>query len=277
MWNNIKSSLYKLSKDWTFRITLIIGITLSTLLVLIFYAADLLIKDTVDGQLVHVLCNGQSLFLSSLSPVQNFGLTVPINLVVYVIGEFNCGTIRNKIIAGHKKSSIYFSLLITGVIFTVVLMFIYFTISVGLSTLLGGFETPGGESIIFGFKDSYLYQIPLMALAVYILITTFAVFVATNIRTIGGSMPIVIIAIVLLYFLGMVPTISRMFESLDGQFKPSFDMWLNPLYTFGVFGTNLLTFEISDIWTIASIVTPLYWSVIFTGLGLLTFKLRDVK
>ena len=113
MTNLIKSSLYKLIRDWTFRITLIVGAALSVFMCLMYAGIDALGTGTIGE-----MCNGYQFYTSSLSPTQNFGLTVPINLIVFTIGEFNCGTIRNKIIAGNKKSLIYISLIITGIIFT---------------------------------------------------------------------------------------------------------------------------------------------------------------
>ena len=93
MFNIIRASLFKLFKDWTFRITMIVGLGLAALLIGI---------QAGIGQL-----NGQSMFLSAVSPSQNFGLTVPINLVVFTVSEFTFGTIRNKIIAGHSKYKVY--------------------------------------------------------------------------------------------------------------------------------------------------------------------------
>lgn len=111
MINIIRASIFKLFKDWTFRITLFVGLGLAALLIGI---------QAGIGQL-----NGQSMLLAAASPSSNFGLTVPINLVVFTVSEFTFGTIRNKIIAGHSKFKIYTGLFLTGLVFTFSLMLVY--------------------------------------------------------------------------------------------------------------------------------------------------------
>lgn len=264
----IKSALYKLSKDWTFKITLIIGAAMAILMNLIYLGIDALAGE------IGTMCNGQSFYISALSPTQNFGLTVPINLIIFTIGEFTNGTIRNKIIAGHKKSQIYLSLLLIGTIFTILLMGIYWVISFGIASLIGGFDV-NGSTMLTAFKPEYLYQFPIMALATYIFITAFAIFVSVSIRTIGGTMPLVIIGIMLLYFLAFIPSIASIGEMLTGEFEMSNQAYINPMYTFGTF--SIIFPEIDTKWFIASIACPLFWTVILTIFGIGIFKKSDVK
>lgn len=265
----IKSSLYKLLRDWTFKITLIVGAALAVFMCLIYLGIDLLGVGELGN-----MCNGYQFYTSSLSPTQNFGLTVPINLIVFTIGEFNCGTIRNKIIAGNKKTLIYLSLIITGIIFTLTLMFVYFGLSVGLATLIGGFK-----GTLNKINTDLLYQYPIMGLCTYIFIVTFAILVSASIRNIGGCMPIVIIGIIFLYFLAFIPSLTNM---IVGSEEISTGMivqqWTNPLFGFGSLGiTGVVTFEMSQSTFIASIITPLYWSVILVFLGMFIFNKKDVK
>ncbi len=267
MANIIKSALYKLFKDWTFRITLIIGVALAVFMNLVYFGIDLL------GDNVGAVCNGQNMFISSLSPTQNFGLTVPINLIVFTIGEFNCGTIRNKIIAGHKKSSIYFSLLLIGLIFTISLMTIYFGLSVGVASIIGGFDK-NGSTTLGQFVPSLLYQYPLMALATYVFIVTFTIFMATLTRNIGGSMPLVIVPIVFLLFLAIIPTLENIGKQ-EEEFVIGIQGWLNPIFSFGVIST--MCRGMNQTWFLASIVCPLGWAIVFAILGTITFIKRDIK
>lgn len=275
----IKSSLYKLIRDWTFKITLIIGAILALFMCLIYLGIDI-ISGNFTTECIGDMCNGFTFYTSALSPTQNFGLTVPINLIVFTIGEFSCGTIRNKIIAGNKKSSIYLSLIITGIIFTLSLMFIYYALSVGIASAIGGFKGLDKETFDTMVDKKVLYQYPLIGLSTYIFIVTFAVLVSTSIRNIGGSMPIVIITIVFLYFLAFMPSIMGLINPEDSKKVGLIvQSWTNPLYGFGSFGLSGIglgnALKTEDF--IASIITPIYWSGIFTGLGILIFNKKDVK
>lgn len=271
----IKSSFYKLIRDWTFKVTLIIGVALAVFMCLIYLGIDI-ISGEGTTKCVGEMCYGYSFYTSSLSPTQNFGLTVPINLIIFTIGEFSCGTIRNKIIAGNKKTSIYLSLIITGAIFTISLMTIYFLLSVGLSTAIGGFS---GLRELGEGERAMLYQYPIMGLCTYLFIVTLCVLVSTSIRNIGGAMPIVIILIMFLYFISFIPSL---INSLGGNEKLNNFMiaqqWLNPLHGFGSIGiAGIIVDPLETDQFIASIVTPLYWAAINIGLGILIFNKKDVK
>lgn len=268
MLNIIRASLFKLFKDWTFRITMMVGLGLVALLIAI---------NAGIGQL-----DGQSMFLSSISPSSNFGLTVPINLVVFTVSEFTFGTIRNKIIAGHPKFKIYTGLFLTGLVFTFTLMIVYFATIVGISSAIGGFDASkigGGR-----FIGSYIAYF----LTTYVFVTSLSVFFGALMRNIGGSISI---AVVTLVILGMIPLIVTLATATETFTPETFQMWINPLYMVGFYSNSSSLFgflsklgvPVSTIYyqatqmIIAGIVTPIYWAAIFFFGGALIFTHRDIK
>ena len=100
MRNLFKAFLFRLRKDITFKVTLFIGIGLAVLFTLIYLAIDLAAKALAEGDYQFMFCTGQNLFIGSLSPAQNYGLAIPVNLISFTVLEFTQGSIRNKIIAG---------------------------------------------------------------------------------------------------------------------------------------------------------------------------------
>ena len=266
--NIIKSSLFKLTKDLTFRITLIIGAALAIFLNLLNFGLDALVDLSS-----HTFCNAPSMLISSLSPAQNFGIAVPINLAVFTVNEFNHGTIRNKIIAGHKKSEIYISLLLIGLIFTFSLMIVYSAISTLFAGILSGFAY-----IDTACDPTLIVQYLLQAICVYIFITTLSIFFATLFRSVGPTLPILIVLILFCFFAGFLSQISTLFaeDTESIQLVSNMATWIDPLYTFGIFSL-FIPDNIDTNWFIASIITPLYWATIFGFSGLLIFIKRDVK
>ena len=113
MFKIIRASLYKLFKDRPFRITLIIGVALAVVFSLAYHF------------ILPEMGSGYYMLISSSSPSNNFGLAVPINLITFIIGEYNYGTIRNKIIAGNKRINIYIALFVMGLIYSLAMMTIY--------------------------------------------------------------------------------------------------------------------------------------------------------
>lgn len=276
MHNLIKASLFKLFRDRTFIVTAIIGVIIAFFMI----GASALSKILSNGV---DFITGESSFLTTLTPGNSFGLTIPINLVVFTVGEFTYGTVRNKIIAGISKTKIYFGLYITGLVFTFILALGYSLITIGLTSLISGFNPyniGGAKFIIF-----YIANIVLT----YTFVTAVSVFFASLIRNIGGSITISVISMV---FLSFLPFIILMIEISNGIYSiEHWSIWLNPLYVIGVFGNNVSTlfssidnslgvssvFDISNTFIAAGIVTPTYWAIIFLVLGLFVFKRSDVK
>ena len=268
MFNIIRASLFKLFKDWTFRITMMIGLGLAVLLIGI---------QAGIGQL-----NGQSMLLAAVSPSQNFGLTVPINLVVFTVSEFTFGTIRNKIIAGHSKYKVYTGLFLTGLVFTFSLMIIYMMVIVGLSSAIGGFNADiiGGGRFIGAYLGYFF--------ASYVFVTALSIFFGALIRNIGGSISISVVTLVLL---GMIPLIITLTTASSNFTTANAQMWINPLYMIGFYSNSasMLDFlsklgaDVSGLYyqsgqmIVAGLITPIYWAAIFFFGGAYIFAHRDIK
>ena len=134
----IKSFFFKLSRDLTFRIILIIGAGLAFLMTGLYLLIDLSV-ETLGGQELKFL-TGPNMLLTSFNPVDNFGLAIPICLITFICLEFTQGTIRNKIIAGHSKFKIYSALVISGLVLAFSLLFVYAGLCTLLGTIFGGFD-----------------------------------------------------------------------------------------------------------------------------------------
>ncbi len=267
MTNIIRASLFKLFKDWTFRITMIVGIALAALMVGINALANSL--------------TGEGMLLTSVSPSNNFGLTVPINLIIFTVSEFTFGTIRNKIIAGHSKLKVYVGLSLTGLIFTFILMSVYLALCVGIGSIAGGFHASaiGGARFICSFLA--------YTVVTYIFVTALSIFFASIFRNIGATIPVVV---VLLVFLSLIPLIIVGIIG-KGFTAENVTMWLDPTYMLGLYGSasNIIAivkglggnvnsfFMQSNQMIAAGILTPIYWSVILFISGAYIFTHRDIK
>ena len=198
----IKAFFYKISKDITFRITLIIGggIALLTALVLT------LLNMAIDLEGVKLL-TGHGMLITSFSPAQNYGIAIPINVVSFVVLEFTQGTIRNKIIAGHSKFKIYASLYISGLILAAALLTAYVGFLTLFGTIFGGFDVSVPTMLGSGFGATtveYIVKYVILALLTYTTIISYAVFIATTFRSMGPSIPLVFVAIFGLFLIATI-------------------------------------------------------------------------
>ncbi len=271
MRNLLKAFFFKLRKDLTFRITLFVGLGLAIFLTLLYFAIDNIINSfSDDPETFALMCTGQGMFYTSLNPAQNFGLAIPVNLVSFTVLEFTQGTIRNKIIAGNSKAKIYLALLISGIIFSLLLLTAYALLCLGLGSIFGGFDINGYAGGLSGGMSSpeLFWKTIVLSILVYISIAAFTIFFATLIRNIGPVIPIVIVTIVFISFGGSLASF------LTGEsYKPILTAlkFVDPL--FAVCGgdvTDTLTF-------VGCIVSNVVVTAAFSIGGLLIFKKRDIK
>ena len=89
-------------------------------------------------------------YATSFSPLNNIGLLLIITIVVLGANDFSQNTIRNKIIAGYPKHTIFLASLVYNLIIMFGLMFVYTTATYLSSSLFNGFIA-GEFWIIFRF------------------------------------------------------------------------------------------------------------------------------
>ena len=280
------SYIYRLRHDIAFRITLFVGIGLALLMSLLYWG----LGKALDTQMI----SGQMMLYSSLSPVQNFGIAIPVNLITFTVLEFSQGSIRNKIIAGHSKSQVYTSLVLNGLVFTFILVGVYVGLCFGLGCLFGihevdgkwvlGFEPNGavasisqiGSIAFIGTKDFFLGKVILIAVFSYASIVSFTIFFATLFRNIGPSIPVIIVGLMICYLAGLLVPLFV----LDGNETV---LWIfrivDPLYGLGCIepldGSEYQC--ISNETLICSLCSNLFYATAFYVGGLFIFKNRDVK
>ena len=190
-----KAFLFKLKKDLTFRITLIIGGGIAIFMALLYFG----IEKAIDIEGAKMI-NGPSMLINSMSPVQNFGIAIPVNLITFTCLEFSQGTIRNKIIAGHSKARIYVSIFLSGLVFAFLVLGAYLALCTALGSLFGGFNL---DDVIFNgtvngmFSVKYILQMLLVCFVSYISVVSFTVFFSTLFRQIGPAIPVVMIGLMI--------------------------------------------------------------------------------
>lgn len=284
MLNLFKAFLFKLRKDLTFRITLFVGLGLAILLTLIYLGIDLGLKTLIEdgNEYAYSFCTGQNLFISSLSPAQNFGIAIPVNLITFTVLEFTQGTIRNKIIAGNSKVKIYLGLILSGLVFTFALIIVYSLLSLGLGSIFGGFDINGPiQGGTGSINAEFFWKLIVLSILAYILITIVTIFFATLLRNIGPCIPVVILLLLGCYLLssvfgavGVIGEEVSFVKTMNEVLK-----FVNPLHSIASYSMNMAegTLQISNDAFIAEIINNVVYSALFLFGGLFIFKMRDVK
>ena len=273
MANLFRAFLFKLRRDLTFKITLFIGLGFAVLMTVIYLFIDNFLADSFGSSGVK-LCTGQGLFLNSLSPVQNFGISIPVNLISFTILEFNQGIIRNKIIAGNSKFKIYVGLFLSGLVFTILVLMAYALLCLGLGSIFGGFDINGIAMVGLGAGKSspeFFWKVVGSTLLLYVCITSMTIFFSTLFRSIGPTIPCVILILFGLYF---ASTIIMMFDTSVTDTFVLFNPF-NPVVCPTIGDSGALVFDNKPF--IASLINNSVYAVLFFVAGSILFVKRDIK
>lgn len=224
MFDLFRSFFYKLRKDVMFRVVTILGVVMSIGLPLFLLVIDVLMSiGTSPFELSHQFLTGENLFFNCSQPIMNFAITLPVMLISFVGLEFNQGCIRNKIISGHSKGKIYFSLFLFGLVLVLTMMTLYTVIATLLGSILtwSGFHVNEGGVIVFPslamgkFGWGYLLKYTILVYLAYITVVSITLFFTTLIRNIGLTIVLVLILLVGLYF---VATMTRYIHMIGEEF-----------------------------------------------------------
>ena len=286
MGNLLKAFFFKLRRDLTFRITLFIGLGLAVFMTAVYLLIDIGINNVLSmPEKQWIFCNGQTLLVTTLNPCQNFGLAIPINLITFTVLEFTSGTIRNKIITGNSKSKIYFSLFLSGLVFTFALIISYVGLCVGVASIIGKFNANGMIFTTLGtgnITPDFVWKLLVLGVLAYILITAATIFFATLFRNIGPCIPIVIILLMACYLSAtIVAAISLTgLEENTIKFVCNAVRYINPLYSltaYDISSGESTVISISNESFIIQAANNLIYTIAFLLGGWGIFIRRDVK
>ena len=293
----MKAFFFKLSRDLTFRITLIIGAVMAVGISLLYFGLQSFLAKEMDMEGVKFI-SGQSMLVTSMSPIQNFGIVIPINLIIFVCLEFSQGTIRNKIIAGNSKLTIYSSLYLTGLVFALSLLSVYLILCTGLGAIFGGFNL--NETVLSGLSGSkytveYMLKMGLICLVTYSCIVSVTVFFAALFRNIGPCIPVIVILLFACYYLVSIVQVVTLFlevdnpqvaETVKNLFRIADPLYaiasnetvgVDPVVVGGETMYSSYVTKMNDVTFYGGLGSNLIYGGIFFGCGALIFTKRDIK
>ncbi len=261
MINLLKSDLYRLKKDKSSWIGLLIIMGLSILTYLMSFGLDAISPDLASQFL-----NPRSVYLSSFQGGSNAGLLVLIVIGIIVAKDFSHKTIRQKILNGHSRKNIYLSHLVVSLTYGLSIVLIS-----GLLNLLLITVTFGYGSVITGHELLKLLAstgLGLLIISVYI---TLAVFIAMFFQTTGATIG-VLLAVLFggSFIIGLV---------LGFSLVSTFPSWLETALK--IFPTTnaawLMSFQLDLKGVLFTAFSSLLYIIGFNLLGIYLFSNKDIK
>jgi ABC-type transport system involved in multi-copper enzyme maturation permease subunit len=251
------ADLRRIFKGKGIYVLMTLGFIFPAISALIVQLSGLAANDVAElGDLAAEVFNPVALYAGSFNPTQNIGLILLIVVAVLISGEFTNNTIRNKIVAGHSKTSLFLSSLVT------VLTYVFVVVLVNSSF------TYLFNSISFGLQPfSDYFKRGLVAYSSIFVIYTIMTLLTYQFKNLAGPLGLVL---GIYFVLMMISTIVFSFNEGTG-FKAKVLFYIFPfLYLSGI----ATPIKLEWLW---ATLTNVGYLALLTTLGILLANRTDYK
>jgi len=273
MINLLKVDFKRILKDKLLIIVCIIALVMSLFMPLLFKGITQIGGGLEDGLSIENVSLG--FFSNAFAAGSNVGLILPIFVAIIINKDFSYGTIRNKIICGNKRSSIFLSTFITSATITVAIMIIQALITlIATIVLFGGVKFSGSDI-------SYLFQTILYGILLYVFISALVSFLAVWAKNVGLIIVCYVAISMFCSFAGTIIIGLQAFVQKEMIVKfLEFINNINLYYADGgilsIFGIGeAASYSLKDI--LFKTITPIVYTIGLLGIGIFVFNKKDVK
>ena len=266
----IKTDLKRILKDKLLIITCIIGVVLALTSPLLYKA--LFGMMDADEALMGLVIDSKTLFFTAFAPGNNFGLIAPILIAIILCKDFSYGTVRNKIISGKSRTSIFFSLFISGTIIMCAVILIHAVITLLTSLLFFEYQATPFEAKDFG----YLMISVLLEIAVYVFISALISFFCVSMKNAGLAVVMYFAVNFLFSIIGSIVAVAAMFVTPEQELLGDILEFLGKsnIFISTAIGTGT-SYELKDILYV--LVPALGGSALLGFFGTMVFRKKDIK
>lgn len=179
----IRSDFKKFFQDKLFLVVCILAVIFAAVTPLLYAVlfAGMGETDPVTEELLSGYVSAKGQFFSAFSFGNNLGLIAPLLVGIIFYKDFSFGTVRNKIISGHSRTSIFLSMAIvcTATLFGIVLLHALLTLGISLPF----FEYQSTPFVLADFW--YLLESLGFMLLIYVFIATFMSWLCVTMKNVG--------------------------------------------------------------------------------------------
>ena len=259
MLNLLKADFYRIIKSKILKASLILAVILPLIFSLMYYGVAKIAEHTNEAEALAItsMFTGRRLIAASFSLTDNFGLILPIFGAIFVSSDLKNGTLRNKIISGHDRKSIFLSHLITSIAYYLVIIAIYTSFTALFSCLFLGYGEFNGKELIY---------ILIIGFTSFIFVAT----ISTLFNLLINSTPLaIVLTIVCCLGISFICTIVSL---LDYE-KYKTLVYFIPLFANSAMSASSIPNELF----VEGIISIFVFSAINTLLGLYIFAKKDLK
>ena len=276
MLNLLKTDLKRIFKDKLFLIVCLIGVGLSIFTTGLFAGMEGLIEETLENEIFVFSFDSKSLTFNAFSPLNDFGLILPIFIAIIIYKDFSYGTIRNKIISGNSRMNIYLSILLSTIITISICILGYSLLTFGFSSIFFDY------SQVISFGEDFLYFISSLFFAVLCytfiaVLISFACIIFNNVGiAIVAYFGVAFICTILFSIIGV--GINALSSEAGNEVVVSILETINYLNVFNLLGSVIgkgTVYELKEVLFI--ILSVIFYNSLIISLGIVLFNKKDLK
>ncbi|MBE5732775.1 MAG: hypothetical protein E7353_07070 [Clostridiales bacterium] len=269
MLNLIKTELRRIIKDKLFMVIGIIGIVFAIVTPLLMFGVSSLL-DEKASQLLGMSIDAKMLFFEAFNPVSDFGLVALVLLCIILCKDFSQGTVRNKIISGKSRFSVFTSSFIASTIILCALMLIYAFATLCVSLIFFEYQSTPFTANDFGYAVVTL----VFKIMTFIVISALVSFLSVFMKNAGLCMVMLLAITMLASIIGTVLS-TAIIGVEDGIVKNILEILIKTnVFLSTVTGTGV-TYSLSDV--LCVVLSHIVLGALFYLLGVVVFKKKDIK
>ena len=276
----LKVDFKRVFKDKLFLVVCIIAFVFAVVTPLLYVAIfGSLGVDTDEMNMtleaLGMAINAKSMFFQSFSLGNNLGIVLPVLLAIILCKDFSHGTVRNKIIGGNSRTSIFMSMY--SVCFCVLfgVMVLHALLTMLISLIFFPYQsTPFGASDIGYFLLSLLFEA-----LIYTFVAALVSFLCACTKNMGLAIVGYVAIIMIMSVVSSILQFGALFASVDGGspfMQKAFEFLQDiNLFNYGTVigaGTKYSAREI-----LCYILSPTLSAIGLTLFGIFKFKRKDIK
>ena len=277
----LKVDFKRVLKDKLFLVMCILAVVFAAVTPLLYVAifGTLGVETGEMGEMLDALgmsINAKSMFFQSFSLGNNLGLILPVLLAIILCKDYSHGTVRNKIISGNSRTSIFLSMYSTC--FTV--LFGVITLHALLTLLISLIFFPYQSTAFVASDIGYFFLSLLFEALLFLFVAALVSFLCACTKNMGlaivGYVAIVMIMSVVTSILQfgaiMLPVADG--ESSFALNAVEFLQDINVFNFAAVIGVGT-KYSVREI--LCCVLSPVISTIGLTAFGIFKFKSKDIK
>ena len=266
----LKTDLKRVLKDKLFKITCIIAVAFSVAMPLLYKGLFSLMDMQEE---LGMIMDAKTLCFTAMMPGDNFGLILSVLLAIILCKEFGHGTIRNKIICGRSRTTVFLSMFCTCAIVLCGVMLAYGILTLCVSLCLFDYQQ---ASVTFFHAAGYLFFSYLFEMVSYLFVATMLTFFIVVMKNAGLSIVLYVAAAFLCTIVGTIVSGALAFADPANEILYNFLKVLNDINVFTSAAIGRGTgYSVQQVLCI--LLPCLLGGTGFVFFGIRVFKKKDIK